>query len=380
MNFPLSILEKRWNRNKAYFPLSSVRRYLIRGCEDSSEKTDNYTYIKPEKASRHLYKGSNDGPTLTDCTQYTVVVFRAQWEKYEKQGGLHDLKRAIVGSAAVDPKHKHRNFNELVVKDKWKLIHKEYGPQTIAAFLNLLEFAALEMYALDTMDESLESNNITTLRGFMLIVLQVVKHLPHRMAGQLTRQDLVEKFLHFIPSRVCGDIRNVMKGYIKTYYAAKVEGQKLNSKDNWNLLFTITVMKSFLSDFQETLDSSNTGRRSSLSTSVPRSIKIPTVGNQRVGKTGLLQITAPSPGPKAQWSTNAAPWSTNTAPFNTLQSGGNGRFSSHYEDIEEHFDSDDYLEYQSQDARNMPVDEDTTEPTSFNTMNNARGDHWNACP
>lgn len=66
------------------------------------EKKLKVTYVKESKPSRHLYKGSYDGPTLKHLTIFTLVRFQTEWEKYVEQEGVHDLKGAIVGFAAVD--------------------------------------------------------------------------------------------------------------------------------------------------------------------------------------------------------------------------------------------------------------------------------------
>ena len=100
------------------------------------------------------------------------------------------------------------------------------------------------------MNECDDSSYITTLRSYILVVIQVVKHLPTALAGQMTRKDMVDKFLDKIQAGACGNIKDVVKDYICTYYAATIKTQKLSSKDPWNLLFSITIMKSILSDFK----------------------------------------------------------------------------------------------------------------------------------
>lgn len=389
VNFPLTLLSRRWEKNKAYFPLSLVRRYLRGSYQAVSEKPAKYTFIKESKSSRHLYKGSYDGPTLEHCNEYTIVFFQAQWEQYIEQGGLHDLKKAIIGSAAVDLKDKCDIFDKIIQADKWRVIHEQWGPKTVTAFDNLMKYITCKMYGFHEMDGMEDAIIIAILRSYMLIVVQVVKHLPPRLVGQITRKDLVDKFLDFIPPYVCSNVKNVLKKYIKTYFTASVKTQRLNSKDGWNLLFTITVMKSFLTDLQETMESTG-------STNWRSGQKELWSWPSKQAKKCLLQLTAPTTSPKMHWRPTTAPfnsvqtmdrstnrgyqnpqtyWSSSKVSFNLVQEMDHGDDGDYYGSCGENSSpGNDYSG--SQDVKNTPQFEERERTTLFNTISNTNQDQY----
>ena len=58
----------------------------------------------------------------------SAVVFKAQWGRYIERGGLHDMRQAIGGAAAVQLKDMCENFNEIIDEDKMKVISKGHSP------------------------------------------------------------------------------------------------------------------------------------------------------------------------------------------------------------------------------------------------------------
>lgn len=242
-----------------------------------------------------------------------MVLFRAQWDRYIEQGGEHDLRKAIGGSAAVDLKDLCSNFNEIIDRDKMKVISKGYRPRTIPNFAHILHFIAHDTYGLHAMGKRKDSVNVTKLRVYMIIVLQVVKTLPWTLAEQLTRKIVVDKFLSYIPSRVCGDVKNVVKDYIVTYYAARLSDKKLESADSWNLLFTVTIMKAFLAHFQEQLENYSSTRQSARYPEIMPPLSVATPSKRSTAFSYSLDpfsFTPPSPGLKAAWSTGVSPFNS----------------------------------------------------------------------
>ena len=253
-------------------------------------------------------------------------------------------------------------FDKINEAGKWRMIHEQHGPNYITALKNLLEYIAYKMYALQEKESMDDSTNITTLWSYMLIVVQVVKHLPPRLAGQLTKKDLVDKFLDFISPYISGNVKNVLKDYIKTYCAAFIKDQKLNSKDGWNLLFTITVMKSFLTDLKETVEGScmnwQTVRHGQEA-----------LNPQKVREKGQLHVNAPSPSSKTSWFPT-------TARFNSVQAKDYGEDKGYQDGYYEDRSYGDGNYGGSQDVMNTPLIKELEKTTTFNTITNSSRDHF----
>lgn len=219
VNFPLSILAK-WRFEG--FPVHKVVAFLENEYVDPEVSTRVYNFRKKSTEVQYVLHGVYAGPVLLSCTPNAIAKFQAQQVMYREQGGKEELFKAIVGTAATALKGKCPRNADIEEADLWNVLYEFHGPKHRASLMSLFKFIAEEMYSLHML-ASMDADSATTaLQGYAMTIFLVVTNIPVTLQHQITRQDMVDRFLDRISVKVCGNAKNCMLDYILSYTAATV--------------------------------------------------------------------------------------------------------------------------------------------------------------